>query len=264
LIPEASPRTQAMDIPPPWGEVAPLREALSAGIVEAPFERKFLVTEDQATRVAEWASLHLSPDPHAEAGAGGIYRVTSLYLDTDQLDVYHRRGSFGRAKYRLRRYNEAKDLFLERKCKVKGRVRKRRTLLEPEELAWLFAPIRPADWPGRWFARRIELRGLAPTSLVSYRRVARVGEDSYGPIRLTIDRDFLCGPAEGIHVPKLSGGPPVFAGLGVVELKYRTAMPSLFKTLIAEQGLIPAKASKYRAAVQACGLCPADGGGTDA
>jgi hypothetical protein len=262
LKPETSPR--AVDVALPTVESAPRRGTSSAGALEPPFERKFLVTEDQAARVAEWASLHLAPDPHAEAGAGGVYRVTSLYLDTAEMDVYHRRGSFGRAKYRLRRYDEAKELFLERKCKVKGRVRKRRTLVGPDELPLLFSSIRPADWQGRWFARRIELRGLVPTSLVSYRRVARVGEDSYGPIRLTIDRDFLCRPAEGLRIPRLSGGPPLFTGLGVVELKYRTAMPSLFKALIAEQGLIAAKASKYRVAVEACGLCPAAGGGPDA
>ena len=97
----------------------------------------------------------------------------------------------------------------------------------------------PPTGPGCCFARRIELRGLVPTSLVSYRRVAGVGEDTYGPIRLTIDRDFLCRTCRRDPCPKLSGGPPVFAGLGVVELKYRTAMPSLFKTLIAEQRTRP-------------------------
>jgi hypothetical protein len=224
-----------------------------------PFERKFLVTEEQAAKVAQWASLHLAPDPNAEARGDGLYRVTSLYLDTKELDVYHRRGSFGRAKYRLRRYDEANELFLERKCKVKGVVRKRRTLVEPEQLPWAFSPISPADWPGKWFAKRAELRGLVPTCLVAYRRAALVKQDFHGQLRLTIDRDFVCAPAEGSHHPRLSDGHRMFPGLGIIELKYRIAMPSLFKALVTEHGLIRAKASKYRMAIETCGIHP-DGG----
>ena len=64
--------------------------------LEPPFELKFLVTEAVAARVAEWAARHLAPDPHAGGSREDGYRVTSLYLDTPGLDVYHRRGSFGR------------------------------------------------------------------------------------------------------------------------------------------------------------------------
>lgn len=221
-----------------------------------PFERKFLVTAEQAARVVEWAARHLSPDPHAATAGGGVYRVTSLYLDTAGLDVYHRRGSYGRAKYRLRRYDEAPTLFLERKCKVKGRVRKRRTPVGPDELARLVDDRDPPGWPGRWFARRVSARGFLPICVVAYRRVAHVGDGARGPIRLTVDRDFLCRPASGFEHPWVDDGEVLFAGQGVVELKYRVAMPALFKALIREHGLIPARASKYRAAVGACGLNP--------
>jgi hypothetical protein len=34
--------------------------------------------------------------------------------------VFHRRGSFGRSKYRIRRYGEAQVGFLERKLKTRG------------------------------------------------------------------------------------------------------------------------------------------------
>jgi hypothetical protein len=60
--------------------------------LEPPFERKFLVTEDQARGVIAWAARHLRPDPHAAPCSGGAYRVTSLYLDPADLAVYDRRG----------------------------------------------------------------------------------------------------------------------------------------------------------------------------
>jgi VTC domain len=227
--------------------------------LEPPFEMKFLVTEARAAQVAAWAAEHLEPDPHAGDSRDDGYRVTSLYLDTPALDVYHRRGSFGRAKYRVRRYDSAPWLFLERKCKVKGRVRKRRTRVGDKELALLGPTAPPGGWPGCWFGRRVALRGLAPTCLVSYERVACVGSGPHGPIRLTIDRDFLCRPGTAIGVPELSAGHVLFAGQGVVELKFRVAMPALFKRLLRDLELTPARASKYRAAVAACGLVPVPG-----
>lgn len=221
-----------------------------------PFEMKFLVSESRAAEVAEWAARHLRPDPHAGPSRDDGYRVTSLYLDTPSLDVYHRRGSFGRAKYRVRRYDAAPWLFLERKCKVKGRVQKRRTQVDDGELA-LLRPPQPTDgWKGRWFGHRLELRRLSPCCLVSYERVASVGVGPHGPIRLTIDRQFLCRPGTSLEVPALSGGHVLFAGQGVVELKFRLVMPALFKRLCHDLELVPARASKYRSAVAACGLLP--------
>jgi len=232
--------------------------------LEPPFELKFLVTEAVAAQVAEWAARHLSADPHAGGSREDGYRVTSLYLDTPGLDVYHGRGSFGRAKYRLRRYDSQPSLFLERKCKVKGRVRKRRTKVESGELALLDAPGGSPAWPGRWFGRRVSARGLMPTCHISYERVARVGTSLNGPIRLTVDRDFLCRRASAFDLPDLSDGHVFFAGLGVVELKYRAAMPALFKALVRDLGLSPTPASKYRASVVGCGIGPGPRERTDA
>ena len=223
---------------------------------EPPYELKFLVSEAVTARVIEWAAAHLAPDPHAGASREDGYRVTSLYLDTPRLDVYHRRGSYGRAKYRLRRYDSAPTLFLERKCKVKGRVRKRRTEVRPEELEQLAAADLDPTWPGRWFARRMALRGLVPTCLISYERVARVGAGLAGPLRMTVDRSFLCRPSSTLAVPHLGEGEVLFAGQGVVELKYRVTMPPLFKSLLRELGLTPARASKYRSGIKSCGLGP--------
>jgi hypothetical protein len=214
-----------------------------------------VLSEAEAAEVIAWAARHLRPDPHARDGSHEeSYRVASLYLDTEALDVYHRRGSYGRAKYRLRRYDGADAVFLERKCKVKGRVRKRRSHVGPDELSRLAEGSAPEDWPGRWFYRRMAMRALRPTCLVAYRRVAMVGDGPRGPIRLTVDRGFLCRSAAGFDPPAVDDGRVLFPGQGVVELKFRTAMPALFKTLVRDHGLVPARASKYRAAVEACGL----------
>ena len=56
------------------------------------------------TQAALWARQHLAFDPHADASLGNAYRIHTLYLDTAELDVFHRTASYGRRKFRLRRY----------------------------------------------------------------------------------------------------------------------------------------------------------------
>src|SRR5688572_9002893 len=69
-------------------------------------ELKFALDTEGAAAVREWARTELVPDPHAADAEGDGYHTTSLYFDTEDLDVFFRRGSHGRAKYRIRRYND--------------------------------------------------------------------------------------------------------------------------------------------------------------
>src|SRR5438128_22149 len=127
---------------------------LSAPLDPRPLasEIKFLVDASTAQRIRDWARLHLSCDPNGGGPFSDQYRTTSLYLDTPQLDVFHRRGSFGRAKYRIRRYGDEEVLFLERKMKTRGLLHKRRTTIDLDGLDSLStAPAR--DWRGYWFHR---------------------------------------------------------------------------------------------------------------
>ena len=63
-------------------------------------ELKFLVTPDLARQIRDWARTHLAADPHGAGPADDEYRTHSLYFDNDALDVFHRRGSYGRANTR--------------------------------------------------------------------------------------------------------------------------------------------------------------------
>ncbi|MEJ7637518.1 MAG: VTC domain-containing protein [Singulisphaera sp.] len=182
---------------------------------------------------------------------------TSLYLDTPGLDVYHGRGSFGRAKYRLRRYDSGPSLFVERKCKVKyasvsgGRGSSRQS--------WPCSTPRTGPRTGRGVGSAgVSARGSADLPHL-YERVARVGTSLNGPIRLTVDRDFLCRRASAFDLPHLRR-PCLLRRPGVVELKYRAAMPALFRPW-SETRPSPAPASKYRAGVMGCVIGPGPGAG---
>jgi hypothetical protein len=224
---------------------------------EAAGEIKFVVAPEIGARVREWARERLVPDPNAAGCSGDEYHITSIYFDTAEFDVFQRRGSFGRSKFRIRRYGASDHVFLERKLKTGGLVSKRRSLVPAEQIAWLGNGAGRNEWNGRWYDRRLKLRGLQPICQIGYDRTARVQMTSSGPVRLTIDQSVSAQPVEGIEFQE-SEGTPVAPDRWIVELKFRGEAPVLFKGLIQEFSLAPMPISKYRLAVSRLGLAPAE------
>jgi hypothetical protein len=220
----------------------------------AAYELKFLVTETVATAAEEWAREHLELDPHALEDLGSSYRIQSIYLDTAELDVFHRTPGFRRRKYRLRRYGDENWVYLERKTKTGQRVRKRRQRIELADLPCLKSPEPNPDWVGNWFQRRVQRRRLQPRCLLDYRRTAFVGVNPEGPLRLTLDRHIRSAVTNGHDFQRTSPLLPIASGQVVLELKFCIAMPALFKGLVEDLQLTPKGASKYRQAVEAWGL----------
>jgi hypothetical protein len=217
------------------------------------WEIKFLVTPAMAEQIRGWARTHLMPDPNAQGTHGDSYRITSLYFDTEQLDVFHRRGSYGRGKYRVRRYGQSELGFLERKLRTRCQLTKRRSVVELGDLERLTWADLQSDWTGFWFHRRLLARKLGPLCQVSYDRTARVAMTQYGPIRLTLDEDLCARPADGLYF-SAPGGTPISPDQVILELKFRYAMPTLFKYLVEEFTLNQQTLSKYRLAVTALDL----------
>ena len=228
------------------------------------FELKFLVDDAQAREAEVWASARLTPDPHGDPCLGGAYRTTTLYLDTPALDVFHRTPSFKRSKHRLRRYSTEPRIYLERKTKDGDRVRKQRNAIPEEDLSLLTAPLSVTTWPGHWFHRRLLDRGLRPSALVVYHRTAYIGSGADGPFRLTLDR-WLRGFRVGEWaVPVEEGGLPFLMGQAILELKFRMALPVVFKELVQSMRLSPSLVSKYRTCMSAWGASAARRGAADA
>jgi len=219
-------------------------------------EIKFLVTPAIAAQIRDWAHGRLSPDPNASEKSGGRYQITSLYFDTEQFDVFHRKGSFGRSKYRIRRYGKSEVVFLERKLKTGGLLAKRRSIITLEELEQLDGDEPERSWPGFWFHRRFLARSLRPVCQISYERTARVAMTRYGPIRLTLDENLRAVPTGGLDFGK-DEGTLLSEDRIILELKFRYEMPVLFKYLAEEFALNPQPVSKYRLAVAALGLAAA-------
>ena len=241
-----------------YGDTAEVREMLSPSLNvrenrALASEIKFVVTAEQAEGIAGWARTRLGADPNA-GGENDVYRITSLYFDTDGFDVFHRNGSFGRGKYRIRRYDTAKSAFLERKLKTHNLVCKRRTKVKIRELDRLSNTGRDRDWEGDWFHRRLAARELKPVCQVTYLRTARVSMTEGGPIRLTLDRAIRTAAIDGPGFKAIEEGVPLAGEPLILELKFCAPFPGLFRTLVDGFALVPAPMSKYRAAAATLGL----------
>lgn len=211
-----------------------------------------MIPAGRAGDVRSWARKILDRDPNADGSTGDTYRITSLYYDTPEFGVFHRDGSHGRAKYRVRRYDSAATVFLERKLRAHGIVTKRRTLVPMTDLRWLCECH--SDWRGNWFRRRVEARGMSPSCQISYERTALVGMTDGGLIRLTVD-DGLCAAAvSGPVFRPLAACVPLLDGQSILEMKFRMAMPAVFKEIVQRFQLSSRPISKYRLALPVLGL----------
>jgi hypothetical protein len=184
---------------------------------------------------------------------GDSYRITSLYFDTPNFDVFHRKGSFNRAKYRIRRYDLGDIAFLERKLRTRKMLSKRRSIVGIDELERLSDGEPEASWAGYWFHRRLLARGLRPACQISYDRTARVSMTSCGPIRLTVDRNLRALPLDTLAFDDAGIRTPLSQEHHILELKFIRDMPAVFKNLVEEFALNAQPVSKYRLAVAALG-----------
>ena len=235
---------------PNW--LSPSLSAMPNGSGTAAYEMKFGVTEDQARQLQTWATGHLELDPHADGDNG--YQITSVYFDTPAFDVFRKQPGYDVNKYRLRRYGLTPTVHLERKSKQDGRSWKCRESMDLCELA------RPRnEWPVSWFKQELDQLQLQPMCLATYQRLAYLGTSSNGSIRLTMDRKAF-GRVQSDHdlTPALDGFPLV-TDLVIVEFKYLSSLPSLFKSAIEQLQLQPTGVSKFRRCLRAAGLISMEG-----
>lgn len=216
-------------------------------------EVKFIVSTATGASIREWARTQMEPDPHGTGPHGDEYHTSSLYFDTGSLDVFHRRGSYARAKYRVRRYSAGEHVFLERKLRKPDMVVKRRTrtLLSALDVS------DPASLNGQgaWFFSRLAVRRLQPACVITYDRMARGVTSDDGPVRLTLDQHLHVQPVDSFALHP-SGGDPIFPERMILELKFRGRLPALFRRLVEAFLLEPQPISKYRLGMTSLGHTP--------
>jgi SPX domain protein involved in polyphosphate accumulation len=222
-------------------------------------ELKYVLDAKLSSDVRAWAREHLGVDSHCNASLDDSYDVTTLYLDTPELDLFHRTGTIGSTKHRVRRYGDETILWIETKSKKKNVVQKDRTATSEDECVTHLSDLEnDSPWCGDWFTGRIIERRLQPTVQVHYRRFARMSTLGGESMRLTIDSQLQSSPANGWNIASTSEHSDPSQRLSaasaeVLELKFHRRMPHLFKELLREFPIPLASFSKYRTAcVAAC------------
>jgi len=200
----------------------------------------------EATVIRALDSL-LSRDRHGD----GTYRVHSLYFDTPDLAVHRRCPIHGRAKLRIRRYDDAPFVFLERKAKdAHGWVDKVRTQVPTVWLqaqsTLLHASLRDAEW----FSALLAEGDFAPVRRITCHRTAWEGVVDGCATRVTLDIDIRAAPATNDLVPgplstgfKLSDRP-------LLEVKGDGGFPETLGRMFADFDASPVDFSKYRRSVE--------------
>jgi hypothetical protein len=211
-------------------------------------EIKFLVDGATAEAIRQWSRPLTAADAHGAGPHGDEYRTTTIYFDTGAFDVYWRRGSYGRSKLRIRRYGDADQAFVERKLRTSTLLAKRRTMVPVADLGHL-ENVCASDWPARWFHDRLRRRRLAAVCQVAYLRTARVLSTPHGVARLTLDTDLRALPLEQ-SAYRQGRGTFVARARTIVEMKYSRTIPAMFKQLVEDFRLEPARISKYRLAME--------------
>lgn len=101
--------------------------------VSQRFEAKYFITEVQAEMLRDYITEYTFPDRH-----WGVYPVTSMYLDSEEMSTYRSSlyGEKNRYKLRIRGYEEgaAKPIFTEVKQRIGRVIRKHRACLRREAL----------------------------------------------------------------------------------------------------------------------------------
>ena len=216
------------------------------GRTSTAYEMKFLVSAETAELIQVWATEHLSLDPHANQNGESGYEITTIYLDTPQLHVFHRGAGHRRRKYRVRCYGGGSVTFIECKERHGDETAKQRCRIDLAEVTRLASQGADNCWAAESFRSEIERHALHPTCRMSYRRSAWMSHSATGPIRLTLDRQIRGVMTRDWNLAPVTDGHEILGDQVVCELKFRETMPSLFKSLMEQMQLNGSSVSKYR------------------
>jgi VTC domain len=232
------------------------------------FELKYLVNEDTALLARDFVRSYLDFDEYSVGKPNYSYPVHSLYLDSDDLQLYWEtiNGNKNRYKLRLRYYSTHPDapVFFEIKRRINNCIMKQRGGVRQDSVALLLMGHLPqmehlvSKAPNhlsaiQTFCQLSNIIQAKPKMHIFYMREAYVSDDDQ--VRVTIDRRVLgeanlgCAVQTEMEVPALS-----FPNQVILELKFTNRFPDWFRELVRVFGVMQCGAAKYCESVQAVGF----------
>jgi VTC domain len=214
------------------------------------YEMKFLISRELAAQIQEWSRSHLERDPYANPQRNDSYEIHTLYLDSPNKDMFHRREGYRNEKYRLRNYAQSKQLYLEHKKRRGDRVSKIRSEMELQHWPHTFHRENGHTAALHQYKQTLQAKQLVPSCRMSYERAAYMASDAQGVLRLTLDRHIRGELTNDWQFLPVMAGTNILEEAVICELKFRDTLPQRFKSLIAEFQLQPSAVSKYRRFIQ--------------
>jgi hypothetical protein len=212
------------------------------------YEKKYLITPEQGAALRDICSWHMRPDKFGE------YLVQNLYFDTENWDVIRAstENPVYKEKMRLRCYGEFNKqswLFLELKKKYKGIVYKRRLAVPKRDNPALTVQEIVAGVSSQ-ISRELDFymkaNAVREKIYISYRRSAFAGTID-DELRITFDTDLrfrldrldFSHPGSGLNILPF--------GKTLMEIKTPGGIPLWLAHALSENGIYPARFSKYGA-----------------
>ncbi len=236
---------------------------MSASLASIPvvqrYELKYWLPEIVASQAAAFARPFLHLDPLSEPTQGNSERVTSLYLDSRERELYvrHVASMADRFKLRVRYYGDAlgPTTFFEIKRKVGVVIDKRRAEVPTHEVSQaltrgscptathnLHAPCLKS------FLSLMMLHRALPQVLITCLRESYIPRDAGERARVTVDREIAFQPTTS---PTLTGrceswhATPTVRRGALLELKFSGTMPWWMHELSLRVGRYRTSYSKY-------------------
>jgi len=223
------------------------------------YECKYGLTEQQAAQLKHYIAAHVALDPHAKK-KGGSYRISSLYLDSPDLQLQRSAIEGQRDRYKLRVRVYANDperkAFLEVKHRRNSLISKTRAQVPQSLVPALLARSTVPDLQGHRdqaalddFLHRIRILNAQPVVLVRYNREAYAGiEDRTA--RVTFDRQIMSSASDEMSVRcEGPGWNTIPNHRTLLELKFTGRCPVWMANAIDRLELQRVSFSKYAQAV---------------
>jgi hypothetical protein len=229
------------------------------------YELKYLIDRRQHGRMIEILSGRMHRDRHGDDQ--GMYPITSLYYDTPGYKAYWDKldGQRSRRKVRVRVYGSSAvtpdtRAFVEVKQRVNKLMRKRRVPLPYAQAVALDDYPTLAEQVGEPYAstlrevyylyRTLQLR---PACTVAYDRLAFVGDEPYGDLRVTLDTG-LHGRTHDLSLLSTGYAADRYAmapDRAILEVKANHNIPSWLAQILAQEHCTFYRISKYCAVLEA-------------
>jgi len=234
--------------------------AVNDKLQQQRFELKYRVSPMTAQQIRDYVSSYLTYDEFSAIRPGNAYANHSIYLDSDELQLYWDviNSNKNRYKLRIRFYDDDPEspVFFEIKRRVNDAILKQRCpvrrsavplllagqLPEPEHL--LSANPRQVGAVHQ-FSRLMQDMQAHPKTHVCYLREAWVSEHD-NSVRVTLDREVCSAPHFSSQIStRIENYVMPFEPDVILELKFTGRFPGWFRELVEIFSVMQCGAAKY-------------------